>query len=65
MHKIKELREARGLTQEYLAQQLGVTQGTVANWETGARTPSLTNLVRVADILGVSLDEVMGRTATA
>lgn len=65
MHKIKELREAKGLTQEHVAQQLGVTQGTVANWETGARTPTLANLVRVADILGVSLDEVYGRTAVS
>lgn len=65
MHRIKDLREAKGLTQEQVAQKLGVTQGTIAHWESGARTPTLTNMVKIADVLGVSLDEAMGRTAVS
>ena len=65
MHRIKDLREAKGLTQEQVAQQLGVTQGTIAHWESGARTPTLSNMVKIADFLGVSLDEAMGRTAVS
>ncbi len=65
MYRIKDLREAKGLTQEQLAQLLGVTQGTIAHWESGARTPTLMNMVKIADVLGVSLDEVLGRTAAS
>ena len=65
MHRIKDLREAKGLTQEQVAQRLGVTQGTIAHWESGARTPTLSNMVKIADVLGVSLDEAMGRTAVS
>jgi DNA-binding transcriptional regulator YiaG len=38
-NQVRELREALGLTQQALAQELGVRQQTISEWETGAYTP--------------------------
>ena len=59
--KIRELREARDLTQRQAAKELRVTPGAVAKWETGATVPTLDNLLAVADLLGCSLDALFGR----
>lgn len=47
------------LTQRQLAKLLGVAPGTVANWETGHRTPSLAMARRIARIFGVSVDDII------
>lgn len=39
-----------------------MTRPTVANWERGSKHPGLPLLVRLADVLGVSLDELLGRS---
>ncbi|MBR6387254.1 MAG: helix-turn-helix domain-containing protein [Thermoguttaceae bacterium] len=52
------LRERRGLTQEELANAVGVARQTVAKWESGASTPDLEKSRRLADALDVSLDEL-------
>lgn len=62
MHKIKELREAKGLTQKELGERIGVAQSAVAQWELGTKVPSLPNFVRISDALDATLDQVMGRT---
>lgn len=59
--KLKEIREARGLTQRRLAQDLNMTPGAVAKWELGYTTPTMDNLVALADLLGCTLDELSGR----
>lgn len=38
--KIRELRKAQGLTQEELAQKIGIKRGTLAQYEAGKRSPS-------------------------
>ena len=65
MQSIKEARKALGLTQEQLAKLVGVTQGTVAQWECGLTHPSFENLKRVAAALNVSVDELIGEEASA
>ncbi len=45
---IREARRQRGLSQVELAARLGVSQGTISLWETGAGTPTFKNLVRLA-----------------
>lgn len=60
MNRLRQLREAAGLTQIQLALRVGVTQGTIANWERGARLPQLENLVRISNILGCGIDELLG-----
>lgn len=61
--QLRALREARGLSQEQLAQQAGVTLGSVQNWEQGAcgrDGPGLWKLLRLAKFLGVSLESLAG-----
>lgn len=57
--KLKELREACGLT---LAQAAHVTKAAVCMWESGDRQPGLASLLALADLYGVSLDALFGRT---
>lgn len=59
--RLRETRAARGLTQARLAELLDVSPRVYNRWETGAAVPRLDTLVRVADILDVTLDELVGR----
>ena len=54
--KIKALRKTRGITQEQLAEKLGVQRATISNYEIGRRSPHIKDLEKIADALGVSLD---------
>ena len=54
--KIRERRQAVGVTQEYIANRLDVNPSHVSNIECGHANPSLTALVRIADILECSVD---------
>jgi len=60
--RLRELREARGLTQVRLAELLDTSPRVYNRWETGAALPRLDTLVQLADLLEVSLDELVGRT---
>ena len=60
MDELKRLREAAGLSQVQLALRLGVSQGTVARWESGVRVPQAGNLIKMANILGCSVDALLG-----
>lgn len=53
-------REALGLTQEALAERLGVELSTVGRWERGAQLPQPPMRLRLAAVLGVSIDELGG-----
>lgn len=57
---LRAAREARGLTQKDLAQQLYVTRQTVSRWETGARYPDLYMTKRLAAFLDLSVDALLG-----
>ena len=54
--KIKQARKAQGLTQQALADRLGVHRSTVANYELTRRRPSLEELKEVARILHVDIN---------
>lgn len=54
--KIKTLRKTRGLSQEDLALKLGMQRSTISNYEIGRRSPSLRELEKISDILGVGLN---------
>lgn len=56
--RVAEVRKARGLTQQQLAEKLDVSLVSIAYIETGKRWPRLATLHRVADCLGVSLGEL-------
>lgn len=59
MEIIKLIRKTMGITQEELAKRIGVTQGTVAQWEKGLTHPAFDKLPKVADVLGVTVDELI------
>lgn len=54
--KIKNLRKGRKLTQQELADNIGLNRCTIGNYETGRRTPHLSELTLIADYFGVGLD---------
>ena len=56
---IKELREAKHLTQAELAEKIGVSSKTISKWETGKGFPDITLLQPLAQALGISLIELM------
>ena len=60
--RLKQLRIARTLTQTRLAELLAISPRVYSRWETGDVTPHFDTIVRLADTLGVSLDELAGRT---
>lgn len=57
--KLPLLRRERGYTQESFAQKLNVSRQAVAKWETGAACPDLSNLVRISDLLHVTVDSLL------
>lgn len=56
---IQSRRKMVELTQEQLAERLGVSRQTVTKWETGESTPDLANAVALAEVLDVSLDALV------
>lgn len=60
--QIAEARKRKGLTQEALAAELGVSRQTIAKWEQEISTPSVTNAHRLIDILG--LQEMENKSST-
>lgn len=63
MQNIREARQLKGITQEQLAKMLGITQGAVAQWENGLTHPSFDMLPKVAEALGMTVDELIGKKA--
>ena len=57
--KIYLLRTRRELSQEDLAAALGVSRQSVSKWETGQSVPDLDKIIRMADLFGVSVDELV------
>ena len=58
---IRSLRIAKGVTQEQLGYELGVTSQAVSRWENGATYPDITMLPVIADFFDVSADYLLGR----
>ena len=60
---LRRLRKAHGLTQQKLAQEAGVSLIVVTKVEQGfTKDPAMSSLVKIADVMGVSIDELIGRT---
>ena len=58
--QIRTFRREKRLTQEQLAEVLGVTVGTVSKWEGGSSTPDLSLIMELADFFGTSVDVLLG-----
>ena len=62
---IARYRKELGLTQEGLAQRLGVTNQAVSKWESGQSCPDIALLPLLADLFGITIDELFGREPKA
>lgn len=62
MNRIRDARKAKGLTAKWLASELGVSESTVSQYENCKREPDHATLVRIANILNVSLDYLLCRS---
>ena len=58
---IYELRKTKGVTQEELAAELGVTAAAVSKWEKGSTLPDVLMVCAIADWFGVTTDQLLGR----
>ena len=58
---IKETRESMNMLQQELADKLNITRPVISNWENAKSEPSSTQLLKLADIFGVSTDRLLGR----
>ncbi len=63
MNKIKELRNRKGLSQRELGKMIGVAHTVILSYEKGICDPSTENLIKMADIFGVSVDTLVGHDA--
>lgn len=59
--RLREVRKSKKTTQKELAEQIGISQKSYSHWENGKTEPSFENLVKLADLLDVSLDWLFGR----
>lgn len=56
----KEARQRRGITQREAADAANIALGTLRRWEQGVNEPDVESLVTLADLYGVSVDELLG-----
>jgi transcriptional regulator with XRE-family HTH domain len=58
-HKIRKLRELKNLTQEHMAQSIGVSQGAYSRMELGETEITYTKLEKISDELGMKPEEII------
>lgn len=56
---LKALRSSRRMTQEYVAEQIGVSRQAVSKWEQGASEPNASNLLALSRLFGITVDELL------
>ena len=64
-HPLAKWREGQGLTQEALAEQLGVRPNTVWRWEHKERAPRRRDLERISEKTGLSASQILGMEEAA
>lgn len=57
--KLKNARSNANLTQEDIAEKIGVSRQTVSNWENNKSYPDIISVIRLSDIYGISLDTLL------
>lgn len=58
---IKNNRKIAKLSQKELAEKIGVTHAAISYWENGVNIPNVKDCWKLADVLGISIDELVGR----
>ncbi|MBD5510805.1 MAG: helix-turn-helix transcriptional regulator [Lachnospiraceae bacterium] len=62
--KLKEIRKKEGISQEQLAEKIGVTRQAITKWETGKGLPDVENMVIIAEIFKTTIDELLMNSVT-
>lgn len=57
------LRKQKGLSQEQLGEEIGVTRQTVSKWELGETTPDMDKLISLSRLFDITIDELVGKEA--
>ena len=57
--QIKHYRKQAGLSQEKMAEKIGVSRQAITKWENGTGTPDIANLMAIADFFQISVDELL------
>jgi ribosome-binding protein aMBF1 (putative translation factor) len=57
--QLRKLREERGMMQSELADKMGFDASVISNYERGSRSPSIEKLIRLANILNVTIDRLV------
>ena len=58
---LKEHRVRCKMTQEFVAERLGVSRQAVSKWENGASNPSMSNLIALAKLYGVTVEDILSQ----
>lgn len=61
--KLKEIRRKEGISQEQLAEKIGVSRQAITKWETGKGLPDVENMVIIAEIFKTTIDELLTDSA--
>lgn len=56
---LKNLRMEKSLSQKQLAEKLNITLKTISHWETGYTEPSIAQMIQLADIFKITIDELI------
>ena len=57
--QLKDLRKINGMSQETLAEKLGVSRQAVTKWETDGGMPDIDNLIRISNLFGITVDQLL------
>lgn len=60
--KYVKLRDAKGVNDANVSEATGIPRSTFTDWKSGRSNPKLEKLIKIADFLGVSLDELVRET---
>ncbi len=63
--QIKHYRKQAGLSQEKMAELIGVSRQAITKWENGTGTPDISNLVAIAELFQISVDELLSQEKVA
>ena len=62
--QIKHYRKQAGLSQEKMAEKIGVSRQAITKWENGTGTPDISNLMAIANLFQISIDELLSNEKT-
>lgn len=60
--RIKEIRIEKGMSRKELANNVGLGATAITNYENGLREPKIDTLIKLSDVLGVTVDELIRET---